>query len=251
MIALALTVIPLSPPVSALPLNSWSSTTSYPSGIAQQSCVTNSGFIYCVGGNSPSPTDAVFFAPVSSSGVGPWISTNPYPAPIAEESCVTNAGFIYCVGGEATDIVSFAPVSSSGVGTWTTSITSPLTTNPYPVPIERESCVTNSGLIYCVGGNSPSPTSAVFFAPITSSGVGPWTSTTSYPFPITSQSCVARTSSVYCVGGSSSPFNTLTSDVFVASINGPAHQSSMGQHIEDLRIGIGCRLVCLSSALRA
>ena len=166
MIAVALTVIPLSPPVSAQPLNSWSSTTSYPTGIANQSCVTNSGFIYCVGGNSPSPTSAVFFAPITSSGVGPWASTTPYgsaptvPAgvPIERESCVTNSGFIYCVGGfDGSTVVSnvfFAPISSSGVGTWTS-------TNSYPSTILEQSCVTRASLIDCVGGNSG--TSAVFF----------------------------------------------------------------------------------------
>jgi len=218
MIALALTVIPLSPPVSAQPLNSWSSTTSYPTGIASQSCVTNSGFIYCVGGTTfpTGITDAVYFAPITSSGVGLWASTTSYPVLVAEQSCVTNSGFIYCVGG-GTDLVSFAPISSSGVGPWTTSITSPLTTNPYPVPISEQSCVTNSGFIYCVGGTSIGITSAVFFAPISSSGVGSWASTTSYPFSIFAQSCVARASFVFCVGGFSSIGPTI--DVFFAPIS--------------------------------
>ena len=217
MIAVALTVIPLSPPVSAQPLNSWSSTTSYPTGIANQSCVTNSGFIYCVGGNSPSPTSAVFFAPITSSGVGPWASTTPYgsaptvPAgvPIAEQSCVTDSGFIYCVGG-GTNLVFFAPISSSGVGTWAS-------TNSYPVPIERESCVTNSGFIYCVGGfDGSTAVSNVRFAPISSSGVGTWASTNSYPSTILEQSCVTNSGFIYCVGGSSpSP----TSDVRFAPIS--------------------------------
>ena len=156
-IALALTVIPLSPPVSAQPLNSWSSTTSYPTGIASQSCVTNSGFIYCVGGTTfpTGITDAVYFAPITSSGVGLWASTTSYPVLVAEQSCVTNSGFIYCVGG-GTDLVSFAPISSSGVGTWTT-------TNSYPFTIFEQSCVTRASLIYCVGGNPPTGTSAVFF----------------------------------------------------------------------------------------
>jgi len=224
MIALALTVIPLSPPVSAQPLNSWSSTTSYPTGIASQSCVTNSGFIYCVGGTTfpTGITDAVYFAPITSSGVGLWASTTSYPVLVAEQSCVTNSGFIYCVGG-GTDLVSFAPISSSGVGPWTTSITSPTTTKPYPIPIERESCVTNSGFIYCVGGNSPLPTDAVSFAPISSSGVGPWTTsitspttTKPYPIPISEQSCVTNSGFIYCVGGTSIG---ITSAVFFAPIS--------------------------------
>ena len=219
MIALALTVIPLSPPVSAQPLNSWSSTTSYPTGIAEQSCVTNSGFIYCVGGTTfpTGITDAVFFATISSSGVGPWASTTSYPVPIAEQSCVTNSGFIYCVGGTTTSspfitsAVFFATISSSGVGTWNP-------TTSYPFPIAEQSCIARASFVYCVGGQanpsgfSPGPTIDVFFAPISSSGVGTWTTTTSYPFPIAEQSCVTRAALTYCVGGNP-PFST--SAVFV------------------------------------
>src|SRR6266571_1083125 len=166
MIALALTVIPLSPPVSAQPLNSWSSTTSYPTGIASQSCATSSGFIYCVGGTTfPAViTDAVYFAPITSSGVGTWNPTTSYPFSIFEQSCVARASFVYCVGGQAnpsgfgpgpTIAVFFAPISSSGVGTWTT-------TTSYPLPISEQSCVTRAALTYCVGGNPPFSTSAVF-----------------------------------------------------------------------------------------
>ena len=230
MIALALTVIPLSPPVSAQPLNSWSSTTSYPTGIAStgiasQSCATNSGFIYCVGGTSPSPTSAVYFAPITSSGVGPWtLSAFPYGAPAvptgvptSEHSCVTDSGFIYCVGG-GTNLVFFAPITSSGVGPWTLSAFpygAPAV--PTGVPIERESCVTNSGFIYCVGGFDGSMVvSDVFFAPISSSGVGPWTSTTSYPIFISEQSCVTNSGFIYCVGGNPS---LPTSAVYFAPIS--------------------------------
>src|SRR2546422_2396697 len=218
-IALALTVIPLSPPVSAQPLNSWSSTTSYPTGIASQSCATNSGFIYCVGGTTfpTGITDAVYFAPITSSGVGPWASTTSYPVLVAEQSCVTDSGFIYCVGG-GTNAVFFATISSSGVGTWNP-------TTSYPISIFEQSCVTTSGSIYCVGGlttSSPFITNAVFFAPISSSGVGTWNPTTSYPLPIFEQSCVARASFVYCVGGQANPsvFSPgPTIDVFFAPIS--------------------------------
>src|SRR6266571_1762057 len=212
MIALALTVIPLSPPVSAQPLNSWSSTTSYPTGIASQSCATSSGFIYCVGGTTfpAGITDAVYFAPITSSGVGPWASTTSYPVLVAEQSCVTDSGFIYCVGG-GTNAVFFAPISSSGVGTWNP-------TTSYPISIFEQSCVARASFVYCVGGQAnpsgfgPGPTIDVFFAPISSSGVGTWTTTTSYPLPISEQSCVTRAALTYCVGGNP-PFST--SAVFV------------------------------------
>src|SRR2546428_2998019 len=116
MIALALTVIPLSPPVSAQPLNSWSSTTSYPTGIASQSCVTNSGFIYCVGGTTfpTGITDAVYFAPITASGVGLWASTTSYPFFVSEQSCVTHSSLFYCVGG-GYDFGTFTSMSYSAI----------------------------------------------------------------------------------------------------------------------------------------
>src|SRR5207249_1847420 len=159
--------------------------------------------IYCVGGTSPSPTSAVYFAPITSSGVGPWtLSAFPYGAPAvptgvptSEHSCVTDSGFIYCVGG-GTNLVFFAPITSSGVCTWTP-------TTSYPSSITEQSSVARASFVFCVGVLSfpIGPTIDVFFAPISSSGVGTWTSTNSYPFTIFEQSCVTRASLIYCVGG--------------------------------------------------
>jgi hypothetical protein len=59
------------------------------------------------------------------------------------------------------------------------------------------SCAASGGDIYCVGGE----TGAVYYAPLSSSGAGPWTTTTAYPTDITGQSCVASQGYVYCVSG--------------------------------------------------
>jgi hypothetical protein len=41
----------------------------------------------------------------------------------------------------------------------------------------------------------------VYYAPLSSSGVGQWTNTTSFPGGIRSQSCVTSASKIYCLGG--------------------------------------------------
>src|SRR5208282_1469261 len=63
-------------------------------------------------------------------------------------------------------------------------------TTSYPTKTAYQSCATYSGYIYCVGGNTGSgPPSAVYYAAVSSSGVGAWTSTTSYPTKTEYQSC--------------------------------------------------------------
>ncbi len=191
-------------PISSSGVGTWSSTTSYPTDIYGQSCTVYSGYIYCVGGfnGQPAAVNAVYYASISSSGVGTWSSTTSYPTIILYESCAANSGYIYCVGGSnststAASTVYYAPISSSGVGTWSS-------TTSYPTGIDDQSCAVQSNLsvIYCVGGYSGSGvTNAVYYAPISSSGVGTWSSTTSYSTGIVSLSCAVPSGYIYCVGG--------------------------------------------------
>jgi N-acetylneuraminic acid mutarotase len=92
----------------------------------------------------------------------------------------------------------------------------------YPTNIWTQSCVASGGDIYCVGGLSGSSTvtdvaSAVYYASISSSGVGQWTSTTSYPFGIRAESCVTSGGEIYCVGGYASSF--LSNAVYYAPLS--------------------------------
>ena len=182
-------------------LSSWTATTNYPVSVSGEICVMSSGFVYCVGGNNGTTRiTAVYFAPLSSSGVGSWIATTSYPTNVISQSCVASSGFIYCVGGfdgvTSVNSVYFAPLSSSGVGSWST------TTN-YPIGITGQSCVAISGFVYCIAGRDSANllTSAVYFAPLSSSGVGSWSATTNYPMTIVSESCVASSGFVHCIGG--------------------------------------------------
>ena len=188
---------------------SWSPSADYPTEVWTQSCVASGGYGYCVGGlagaeGSPGITGAVYYAPLTRTGAGPWTATTSYPEGIRSESCVVPPGSagatIYCVGGynssAVTTDVYFAPLSPSGVGAWTK-------TTGYPLAVWIHSCAASSDGVYCVGGETPdqASTDAVYFAPYSSTGLGPWTSTTSYPVPVRQESCVTTGGDLYCIGG--------------------------------------------------
>ena len=217
-------------PVSSSGVGTWVSTTVYPIIIEQESCAISGGYIYCVGGTSDVsfpyiPGNIVAFAPISASGVGTWQTSN-YLDVIRGASCSISSGFIYCVGGNDavdpyTDIVAYASVSASGVGAWTVSA------NHYPTDIIWTSCATSSGYIYCVGGfiDGSTFTNAVYYASVSSSGVGTWTSTSGYPTQIYLQSCTVYLGYMYCVGGQNS-LGFIQSSVYYASISSSVTSTS-------------------------
>jgi hypothetical protein len=181
------------------------------------------------------------------TGIGPWTEQIDYGAStgntgsggvsILGESCVTYSSYIYCVGGQNiknvtspnTSDVFYAPVSPSGtVGAWTETTdygaTSGMSGNG-GFGVGWPSCVQYSGYIYCFGGSASSGVvSRVYYAQLSSSGVGPWTETTDYGassgtsgsggVPAFQLSCVVDSGYVYCVG---SGFNT--SQVFYAQLS--------------------------------
>lgn len=192
-------------------LGAWIPTASYPVPIDSESCVGWSSHIYCIGGNnetsgsqsSVAPSNTVWFAPVGSSGIGAWAKTTPYPSGIFVPSCYQTGGFLYCLNGSDSNgdplgTAYFAPLTSDGVGRWTL-------TTAYPVASVGPACVIASGYIYCVGGEtaggeSPTFTNFVYFAQISSGGIGPWTQGESYPESV-GTSCVTLQGDIYCVGG--------------------------------------------------
>src|SRR5437016_14460055 len=140
-------------------------------------------FVYCIAGdNSSSLTNAVYFAPLLSAvGAGSWLYSTSYALRLQSQSCVTSSGYVYCIGGDtrgglanSTSAVYFAAFSSSGVGSWSPS-------TRYPTNIAGQSCVVDSGFVYCIAGENTTAlpgggvqgtiNSAVYFAPLSSSGV--------------------------------------------------------------------------------
>lgn len=195
----------------------WHSTNAYPLqtggtvGVVGQSCVDSAGYVYCIGGEdaNDTPTSAVYYAPASSSGVGNWsLSANPYPQSIVFQSCASTSGYVYCVGGshdssgDDTAAAYYASLTPTGVGNW-------IQTTSFPVPIDALSCVTTGGSLYCLGGENETAgtsantamTSSVWYAPVSSQGIGTWTRAPNYPVNLYFPSCSAVGSYVYCIGG--------------------------------------------------
>ena len=214
-------------------LGAWQSTTPYPIPIDSESCVGWSSHIYCIGGNNETggaesnvaSSSTVWFAPVNSSGIGEWARTTPYPSGIYVPTCYASGGFAYCINGSDSNrdplgTAYFAPLTVDGVGPWTP-------TNAYPVASVGPSCIIVSGNIYCVGGEtaggqSPTFTNFVYFARISSGGIGPWTEGTSYPRNVAT-SCVTAQGDIYCVGGfdeSSSGLDGIVNYASLSSISG-------------------------------
>ena len=196
---------------------SWIAAPSYPIGsggtygAASQACAVDAGYINCIGGDdfNGAPYNNVYSSAISSSGAGAWSTTSTsYPIPIESQSCVTYAGYAYCVGGiydnaaDDTGESYFAPISQTGtLGSWNS-------TRPYPVPIDGQYCAAASGYVYCVAGENetdgPDSTiwaSAVWFAPISSSGIGAWKNSNPYPPGIFFPDCFATSTDIYCIGG--------------------------------------------------
>lgn len=212
-------------------VGNWTQTTPYPIAIDTQSCVTSTGYIYCVGGNNETdgtyadstPSSSVWYAQLSASGIGAWSRTTSYPTNVYLETCYQAGGFIYCLGGvdgngNSVNTDYYAPLTPSGVGTWAK-------TTAYPQQLSFPACVISSGMIYCVGGetsynsnsNTGSYTSAVYVATISSSGIGSWKSVGGYP-DSSATDCVATGGVVYCVGGLDSSSAEETGAVYYAQL---------------------------------
>ena len=67
-------------------------------------------------------------------------------------------------------------------------------------------CSINSGYIYCVGTDQPNQ-NYVYYAQISSTGIGSWTSSTTYPVGMNGGSCSITSGYIYCVGSGPSPYN--------------------------------------------
>ncbi|MDE1851592.1 MAG: hypothetical protein KGH69_02805 [Candidatus Micrarchaeota archaeon] len=183
---------------------STTSSTSTTTTSTSTSTTSTVAYVYCSGGG----TNGVYYAPISSTGVGTWSVGTNYPlSSWGEQGCVAYNNIIYCVGGQSggtnTQTVYYAPISSTGVGTWTA-------TTSYPTSYTyRIQCVNSNNYIYCIGGYySASSISNVYYAPISSTGVGTWTSTTNYPTVIWGHICSATNGVAYCVGGTNSISDT-------------------------------------------
>jgi len=213
---------------TATNITSWRSEPIYPQNVNGHACAVSSGFIYCVGGSYDDAGDDIassYYAALYANGsVGAWKGTTPYPVPIDTEYCVTATGHIYCIAGDNetdgnnddaiyTNSVYYAPVSSTGIGAWAN-------TTAYPSAVTVPSCLASGGYVYCVGGadQNGNAISTSYFAPLTPTGVGAWSSTTSYPVAASGQACAIASGYIYCVGGETTS-GSFTNAVYSAPVS--------------------------------
>jgi hypothetical protein len=150
-------------------------------------CSITGNYIYCVATGNASPYTQVYYAQVSTTGVGTWTASTSYPVGMDYASCqIPGTGGGYFGGG--------GPV---------TTTTSTSTTVPY---------------IYCIAGYTSSGVNNVYYAPISSTGVGTWSSTTNYPIATYWQDCASYHGFVYCVGGQSSYSNVYYAPISTTGV---------------------------------
>jgi hypothetical protein len=225
--------------VSSAGMSGWTAEGNYPQLVGLQSCVSSGGFAYCVGGSYDDAGDDLsssYYAQLTSSGVGPWRSTTAYPVSIDSQACVASSGYIYCLGGEnetsgtnstviPTNSAWFAPLSSSGIGAWKH-------TTAYPDTVSFEACAASTTDVYCVGGvdSGNNGVGSVYYASLSSTGIGRWSATTSYPFDAYGQTCVIDAGSIVCMGGVPNGTSSSSNGVYSAPVSssgvGPWHQAS-------------------------
>ena len=148
-------------------LGTWSSTTAYPVS-AWTHCVAYLGYLFCeTDYNGTAITNVTYYASISSAGVETWHKGPDYPIAMEKMQCVQITGVMYCVGGgnglggldgnRAVDSVYSIVISPAGFSGWVRQ------TN-YPIPVKDHACSAYNTYIYCIGGDDPQATNAVYFA---------------------------------------------------------------------------------------
>jgi len=212
-------------PLTGTNIGSWHQTTSYPVAIDSQSCVSSSGYIFCVGGENETdgtnstviPTNSAWYAPLTSSGIGAWKQTTAYSQSVSFETCAATNADVFCVGGidihgNGVDSVSYAPLSASGIGQWSS-------TTSYPEQLYGQVCVIDSGSMICVGGvpnGTTSSSDSVFSAPVSTGGVGSWHRAANYPMGVET-ACAEASGNLYCAGGYQDS-STISASTYFATV---------------------------------
>jgi N-acetylneuraminic acid mutarotase len=197
-------------------LDSWVTTTPFPTTRWDFPAIVNNGYIVAIGGFAASlRTSSVLYALMNATGsLESWATTTPLPTAISSFPAVANNGYVYVLGGTtgtATATVLYAPMNATGsLGTWATTTPLPNTRTFFPA-------VAHNGYLYALGGVSGSRTSTVLFALINATGsLGSWASTTPLPVSLEGHGAVANSGILYVLGGTT---GSVTSTVYFAHVN--------------------------------
>ncbi len=143
-----------------------------------------------------------------------YITISQGGAPPASTTSVTTYGGNVNVSGSSSVPVTVTNTSTSVPTTTAAQITTVnqslaasmgawQATSVYPLLIYNQTCVEWNSYVYCFGGSTSqgSATKRVYFAHLTSGGIGTWKATASFPINASAPACSVDNGTVYCVGG--------------------------------------------------
>jgi len=203
-------------------LGSWTSTTSLPTNLMDQTSIVYNGYIYVMGGRTSlagSPITNVRYVQINSGGSlgATWNSATGLPSGVNVASSVVYGGYAYVIGGTGSSAdlssVYYVSINSDGsLNSWSTS------SNSLPQTVSQATAVVYNGYIYSIGGYvNGVASSKVYYAAIGSSGsVSQWSTTSSLPGATVDHSSVVYNGYVYSIGGGSAGQST---NVYFAQIS--------------------------------
>lgn len=207
-------------------LGSWT-TTALPSVRDFHSSLINNGYVYAMGGGTPSPSSSVIDALINGNGlIGNWASTAALPTATFSHSSILYNGYVYVIGGQITgpnptSSVYYALINANGsLGSWATATT-------LPVARYVHTSVANNGYVYVIGGaGNAGPTSSVIYAPIAKATNAPVSST--FSFYITRYRDNVFTQTDWSGGSGLNSAATTTGNQFSTSTGSIVYASTTG-----------------------
>ncbi len=207
-------------------IGTWSTSTNLPIGVQNTPSVSYNGYLYLLGGNSPSSSTAVstiYYTQVKADGtLGTWVTTATLPAVAYEFGATTYGGYLFVGGGAnaslALSTTYSAKFNADGtIGTWKTLTALPAITRGLGFT------ATNNGyLIAAAGCNTACSVagdflSTVYSAKINSDGtIATWATLNTLPATRSYFGFITNNNYLYAFGG----LNTANlSTVYSAPVN--------------------------------
>ena len=184
-------------------LGVWSSGTVLTNATQNGTATAYNGYLYFMGGNTGSNTNAVYYTPINSSNgsIGTWSTGTVLLAATQKATSVAYNGYLYEIGGNTgstTTAVSYTPINTSNgsLGSWSTATV-------LPTGIQNAISVVYNGYLYEIGGNDgTSNLTSVYYAPIGTSGsLGSWATNTVLTTATAQASGAVYNGYIYLLGG--------------------------------------------------
>lgn len=194
-------------------LSSWNTTSSLNTGRRYHGVIAHNGYIYAIGGQSPTSLTSVEYAKINANGtLGAWQSTVSLPVYRMGFGIEAYNGYLYAIagnaGGAVTNTVIYARLnangsiaSDSGCGNSWCSTTNTSSNRLWPA------AAAYNGWLYVVGGNGGAgglPNPSLIRAPINSDGtLGSWINSSEANTPRSVTAVEIWNGYLYMMGGCS------------------------------------------------